>query len=272
MSRYENNLSTLQSRSILYIIEHEAPTMRDKYEVEDYAVSVVEKVEKDFPEVFPVDSDHGKENNPHFSYLAFTFAACAKFAIKVGDLNILEYISILAEVKEGNEKDIHDFGAFGDLFEVLIRCAFMRKKSLVQWSMLSVKSIENADIVSNKYGIIEVGHNGKTLTFGTVFDHMAGNYNAIVYGVFSEEDKKEVYRLCREKQYEKALDYVTSYSVYWANKYDFENDMNSLTRGKGITAKKCGIQIVYNAGKYNAFVNALEEGKLVSLFDTLNRG
>lgn len=271
MARYENSLTTLQARSILYFVENNAPAMRNKYDVESFAFSVVEKMESDFSEVFPTDESNGKENNPHFSYLAFTFAACAKFAIKCGDLNILEYIAILAEVKEGNEKDIHDFGAFGDLLEVLIRCAFMRKKSLVQWSMLSVKSIENADIVSSKYGIIEVGHNGKTLTFGTVFDHMAGNYNSVVYGVFSEDDKKEVYRLCREKQYEKALDYVTSYSVYWSSKYDFENDMNGLTRGKGITAKKCGVQVVYNVGKYNAFVAALEEGKFTSLFDTLNR-
>ena len=270
MARYENSLTTLQARSILYFIEKNAPCMRDKYDVEDFAFEVVEKIEKDYPDVFPVDSASG-DNNPHFSYLAFTFAACAKFAIKCGDLNILEYIAILAEVKEGNEKDIHDFGAFGDLFEVLVRCAFMRKKSLVQWSMLSVKSIENADIVSNKYGIIEVGHNGKTLTFGTVFDHMAGNYNAVVYGVFSEEDKKEVYTLCKNKEYEKAIDYITSYSVYWASKWQFEEDMNNLTRGKGITAKKCGVQVVYNAGKYNAFVNAIEEGKFTSLFEMLNR-
>lgn len=271
MARYENSMSTLQARSLLYFIEKNAPSMRDKYAVEDFAFEVVEKMETEYSDIFPVDSSNGKENNPHFSYLAFAFSACAKFAIKCGDLNILEYIAILAEVKEGNEKDYHDFGAFGDLYEVLIRCAFMRKKSLVQWSMLSVKSIENADIISNKYGIIEVGHNGKTFTFGTVFDHMAGDFTSVVYGVFSDEDKKEVYRLCREKQYEKALDYVTSYSVYWASKYDFENDMNNLTRGKGITVKKCGVQVVYNSGKYDAFLSAMEEGKLTSLFDTLNR-
>lgn len=271
MARYENSISTLQARSILYFIDNNAPAMRDKYEIENFAFSVVEKIEKDFPEMFPVDDSNGKDNNPHYSYLAFTFSACAKFAIKCGDLNILEYISILAEVKEGNEKDIHDFGAFGDLYEILIRCAFMRKKSLVKWSMLSVKSIENSDIISKKYGIIEVGHNGKTLTFGTVFDHMAGDYTSVVYGVFSEDDKKAVYDLCRSKQYEKALDYVTSYSAYWASKYEFENDMNGLTRGKGITVKKCGVQVVYNTGKYDAFLAALEEGKFTSVYEMLNR-
>lgn len=271
MARYENTLTTLQARSILYYIEHNAPAMVTKYDVDDFAFEVVEKMETEYADIFPVDDSNGKKNNPHFSYLAFTFAACAKFAVKSGSLKILDYISILAEVKEGNEKDIHDFGAFGDLYEVLIRCAFMRRKALVKWYFLSVKAIETADMISKKYGIVEVGHNGKTLTFGTVFDHMAGNYTSVVYGVFSEEDKKEVYRLCREHEYEKALDYVTTYSVYWSDKYAFENDMNSLTRGKGITVKACGVQVVYNAGKYNAFLQAIENGVFVSLFDMLNR-
>ena len=186
-------------------------------------------------------------------------------------MTVLEYIAILAEVKENNEKDIHDFGAFGDLFEVLIRCALMRKYSLVKWSMLSVKAINTSDIISKKFGIVEVGHNGKTLSYGNLFDYMAGDYTSIVYGVFTEEDKKEVYNLCKAHKYEKALDYVTSYSVYWASKYQFQEDMDNLTRGKGITAKKCGIQVVYNDGKYNAFINAIEEGNLTSLYETLNR-
>ena len=271
MARYENALTTLQARTIIFFIEKNAPTMRDRYAIEDFTFETVEYMEANFSEVFPIDNSKGKANNPHFSYLAFTFSACAKYAIKTGDLNVLEYIAILAEVKEENEQDIHDFGAFGDLFEVLVRCAFMRKQSLVRWSMLSVKSIETADIISKKYGIIEVGHNGKTLTFGTLFDHMSGDYTSMVYGVFTEEDKKEVYTLCKNKEYEKALDYVTSYSVYWASKYQFEDDMNNLSRGKGITVKQCGVQVVYNASKYNAFISALEEGKFISLYEMLKR-
>lgn len=271
MARYENTLSTLQARSILYYIEHNAPAMTNKYMIEDFAFETVDYMENYFPANFPVNFSGEKSENPHFSYLAFTFAHCAKFAIKCGDLSILEYLSILSEVKEGNEKDIHDFGAFGDLFEILVRCAFMRKINLVKWSALSVKAIDTSDIISSRFGIIEVGHNGKTLSHGTLFDYMAGDYNAVVYGVFSEEDKKEVYALCRNKEYEKALDYICSYSAYWASKYDFQKDMDNLTRGKGITAKGANIQVVYNTGKYNAFVDALEEGKITSLAETLNR-
>ena len=147
----------------------------------------------------------------------------------------------------------------------------MRKKALVRWSMLSVKDIKTADISSKKYGIIEVGHNGKTLTCGTLLDYMSGEYTSVVYGVFSEEDKKEVYALCKNKQYDKAIDYICSYSAYWASKYDFQKDMDSLTRGTGITAKACGIQVVYNEGKYNAFLTALDNGVFKSLAETLNQ-
>ena len=145
----------------------------------------------------------------------------------------------------------------------------MRKIALVRWSMLSVKDIKTSDIISKKFGVVEVGHNGKTLTFGTMFDYMNGDYTSVVYGVFAEEDKKEVYALVREKQYDKAIEYITNYCGYWSNKYDFQSDMDNLTRGKGITAKGANIQVVYNEGKYNAFVNALEEGTITSLADVL---
>ena len=87
---------------------------------------------------------------------------------------------------------------------------------------------------------------------------MAGKYTSVIYGVFSDIDKKTVYEYCKNKEYNKAIDYVCNYSAYWSDKYDCEKDLNNLSRGKGITAKAAGIQIVYNESKYNAFVSALE--------------
>ncbi len=58
----------------------------------------------------------------------------------------------------------------------------------------------------------------------------------------------------------------------WDNKYKFQSDMDNLTRGKGITIKGGSIQVVYNPGKYKAFLNALEEGTFTSLYDILGRG
>lgn len=271
MSRYENSLTTLQARTIAKAVSNYPFSLSDRKEIETAGKNIVKELENLFPAQFPFDDEHGKENNPHFSYIAFAFATCAKEGIKRGQLTVLEYISILASVKEDNEMTLKDFGAFGDLYEILIRCAMMKKYTLVRWSMLSVKAVETSDIISKKFGVVEVGHNGKSLSFGTLFDYMEGEYTSIVYGVFSEEDKKEVYKLCKNQEYEKALDYVTSYSVFWENKYDFQNDMDNLTRGKGIAAKGANIQVVYNPSKYNAFVAALEDGKFISFFETLKR-
>lgn len=261
MARHENTLSTLQARTILSAVRSLSDSLSTREEIEKAAFSVIDSLSKKFPVNFP--------NELYFSFVAFALSACAKEGIKRNELTILDYLSILASVKEENESNISDFGAFGDLFEILVRCAFMRKISLVRWSVLSVKAINTSDITSKRFGVVEVGHNGKTLSFGTLFDYMDGDYNSVVYGVFSEDDKKEVYALCKNKEYEKAIDYIANYSAYWSDKYEFQKDMDNLTRGKGITAKGANIQVVYNEGKYNAFLLALEDGKIKSLSETL---
>lgn len=261
MARHNHSLTTLQARTILSLITSFIGSLITRENIEKAASYVVEHLEKTFPNNFPIIG--------HFSYMAFALSSFAKEGIKRGELNVLDYIAMLASIKEENEETLSDYGAFGDLFEILVRCAFMRRISLVKWSMLSVKDVKTADIISKKFGIIEVGHNGKSLTFGTLFDYMDGDYTSFVYGVFSKEDKKEIYELCKNKEYEKAIDYITSYSAYWENKYDFQNDMDNLSRGKGITVKGADIQVVYNESKYNAFMLALDNGVIKSLKETL---
>lgn len=261
MARYENTLSTLQARTIVSAIHDFPGSLHSRENIEKAALSIVDNLITLFPAQFP--------SADRLSFVAFALSAGAKEGIKRNELTILDYLSMLADIKEGNEQALKDFGAFGDLLEILVRCAFMKKLSLVRWSMLSVKDIKTADIISKKYGIVEVGHNGKSLTFGNMFDYMDGEYTAVVYGVFSDEDKKDVYSLVRNKEYDRAIDYIANYCGYWNNKYAFQHDMDNLTRGKGITAKGSNIQVVYNEGKYNAFVNALEDGKFTSLADAL---
>ena len=262
MARYINAITTLQARTILSVINRYEKPIVSKTDVEKVGKLAVKICLDKFPSVF--------KKTEAKAYIAFSLSATAKEAVKRGDLKVLDYIALLAEVKEENETAINDFGAFGDLYEILIRCAFLRKIALVRWSALSVKDVENNDIESKKFGIMEVGHNGKTLTFGTLFDYMEGKYTSVVYGVFSEEDKTQVYEYCKTKQYDKAIELVTSYSVYWSDKYDFQRDMDNLTTGKGITVKPCGVQVVYNTGKYNAFINAIENGTFTSVYETLN--
>ena len=266
MARYENSVTVLQARTMMEYIETNAPKLWNRETIETFAIETVSAMKDLFPDQFKTETPDDDRK-----FIAFSLSACAKHAIKVGDLSVLNYIALLAEVKQENEKAIKDFGAFGDLFEILVRCALMRKLSLVRWSMLSVKDVNKTDIISKKYGKLELGHNGKTFSFGTMFDYMAGDYTGVIYGMFDDYMKERIYMLCRQHEYENALNYVTSYCALWEDKYDFQRFMDDLTRGKGITAKGANIQVVYNTGKYNAFVEALEQGKMESLYDTLQR-
>ena len=205
----------------------------------------------------------------HFSLIAFILSSLEKKAIDNRKISPVEYLAIFAEVKSENEVIINDFGAFGDLFEVLVRCALVKKLSLLRSSMLYTKASGDNDIISKKLGKLEVGHNGKSFTQGNLFDYMAGDYNAIVYGMFSVDDKEEIYTYCKQKEYEKAIDYVSQYACYWSDKYAFLSDMNNLTRGKGITVKGENIQVVYNDGKYTAFQMAIEAGAFHTLSEIL---
>lgn len=266
MSRYENKLSTLQARTLMSMMDKYSVNFSSIENIRMSASRIVREVETSFPEFFPT------ENDMHYSYLAFTLSGCAKYGVKTGQLKVLEYLAMYAELKEDNETSINDLGAFGDLYEVLIRCAFLKKLSLVRWTALSVKDILSCDMISKKYGKIEIGHNGKTLTFGTLFDYMEGEYESVVYGVFSADEKKAIYDFLKEGEYEKAIATVCANSVYWKSKYSFQHDIDNLTRGKGITVKSGQIQVVFNPGKYNAFIEAIENRIFPSLDETLKNG
>lgn len=263
MSRYENKLSTLQARTLLSMMDEYSVNFSSIENIRMSASRIVREVETTFPEQFPTT------DNLHFSYLAFTLSGCAKYGVKTGRLKVIDFLAMLAEAKEENENSISDYGAFGDLYEILIRCAFLRKLSLVTWSALSVKDVLTCDMVSKKYGRIEIGQNGKTLTFGTLFDYMSGEYDSIVYGVFSPDEKKAIYDFLKERKYDKAIETVCMNSVYWRSKYDFQKDIDGLTRGKGITVKSGQIQVVFNSGKYNAFIDAIENRIFQSLDEML---
>lgn len=266
MSRYENAISTLQARSIVYAVENfSIHPLNNEETITSEAFRLIAFLQETDEKHFPIGNTEEEKHDNIMVFLPFMLSSLARFAIKSGDLTVNEYVSMLSNLKSTNEKERNDFGAFGDLIEILVRCFFMRSLHLVNWSTLSVKAIYENDIESKKYGIIEVGHNGKTLTSGNVFDFMCGKYTSVVYGMFDDMDKKSIYSLCREGNLKKAIDTVSSFMCYWSDKYVFQKDMDNLTRGKGITLKDCGVQVVYNDGKYRAFQNAIDTGMFVTL-------
>lgn len=259
--KHDFALSTLQARTILSVIDLLDASGNTKNEIESAAEKVITFLFETFPNDFSADEIGIMES--------FTLSHIAKKSISNGVLTVFDYIAILADVKRMNETDRNDFGAFGDLYEILVRIALVKKASLIRPSMLTVKAIYQNDVVSKKYGIIEIGHNGKTFTQGTLLDYMAGKYQSVIYGVFEKEDKQAIYEYCIRGQYEKAIEYVSQYSAIWTDKYQFQVDMDNLSRGKGIAKKGDNIQVVYNPSKHTAFLMALEDGRFETLADRL---
>lgn len=254
-------LSTLQARTALSAIKNCTEPLTNEKDIKHAAKVVLFTLIQTFPTVYTIGI-----RKPLF---AFILANIGKKAVKENCISIADYISFLAKQKYVNEKQLSDFGAFGDLFEILVRLALVKNANLINCNMLTVKYTDTCDIISKKYGKLEVGHNGKSFTFGTLFDYMDGDYNGIIYGVFSDMDKREVYNLCYHREIAKAIDYISNYACLWTDKYQFQYDMDNLTKGQGIAHKGENIQVVFNSGKYSAFLLAIENGKFKSLKETI---
>lgn len=192
---------------------------------------------------------------------AFVTSYACQLAVDNGNLSVSEFMAKLAEAKAENYSKLNDKGAIGDLVEILVRLCLIKAK-LRRSCHLHVKEQGRADIVSKRLGVIEVGHNGKSWTQGDLFDFMAGDFEAVIYGMLDDYDTKEIVTYCKGHEYEKAISYVAANFGYWADKYEYQHFMDNLSRGKGVTVKAGEIQTVYNAGKYNAFQDAIENGQI----------
>ena len=261
MMNYSENLTTLQARTLDSMIKMDSTILDSQTVIKRVASIIVNSAIEQFPTIY---NDCNKKR-----YFSFVLFALARKAIKAQTLTVLEYFKILAYVKEENAQTLKDFGAFGDLFEILIRVALLKSLGLVHAEHLSVAQVKRADIITKKYGIIEVGHNGKTWTHATLFDVLAGEYTSVIYGVFDDETQADVYNACKEQNIKLALSIVTAYAVLWTDKQAFYNDMESLTRGKFFTLKSGKIMNQYNVGKHRAFINAIESGMFESLDEIL---
>lgn len=255
-------ISTLAARTALARIEKDTSSLNTVKEIYSTSSRIFKELYHNFPSVYKVDMK--------MSVIAFLLSNVAKKAVKVGDITLGEFMQFLAKHKARIAVQMDDFGAFGDLLEVLVRLSFVQK-NFRNWKMLSVREYGKADIVSSRLGKVEIGHNGKTLSFGTLYDYMEGNYDSMVYGTFSVEDKEEIYKYCIKGQYEDACNYVKEYMCVWENKYQFQHDMDSLSRGKGITLKGECVQVVYNDSKYKAFQDAIESKRFITLKEYLKK-
>ena len=258
MARHNYSINTLQARTLKKATETMNITPENvKIVAMEKTVELTEK----FPSVFSVTEIN--------SYLAFLISECMKKLYTENQISLSEYIKFFAMHKQEMAVNSKDFGAFGDLFELLVRIIIIGNLNLVRATALSVAQFGKSDVVSKKYGIIEIGHNGKTFTEGTCFDYMAGNYTTVIYGVFSDIDKNLIYSLCMEGNVQQAIEEIKKRTAVWTNKYQFQYDMNHLGKNgkeiKALTIKGGNVQMQCTTGIYFNFLEKLENGEFKTL-------
>jgi hypothetical protein len=182
-----------------------------------------------------------------------------------------ECLASYALFKHITSEKLDDFGAFGDTVETCIRIA-CKPAALVTFNDLHVKRQNEIDITIRGEKC-EIGTNGKTFLESEENAPMAGKYEKIVYGVFSNDEKESIFQLLENGNTEKALASILS-MVYVFDKETFYKVMTEKT-GRGSmyqykpTAGKW--QVIYNPSKHAAFLQMVENENIPTLGEYLKK-
>lgn len=251
--KHNNKLTTLQARTIIAIVTSVSLTSNT---IDKLANNIVDNCIVSYPTIYKASDK--------LVYLAFTLSQLYQKAVSDKVITVIEFIQLLAKHKQTMFNVFNDKGAFCDLYEILTRIAFIKNINLVKPFHLYVKQILQVDLISKKYGLIEIGFNGKTLQEGTLFDYMEGRYNTFVYGVIDNYTRDLIVELCINGDIEKAIKILKAYTII-INKYDFIPTLSSYRKGKIIVVKSGKIMVQYNDSLYNCVLNAIDSGDLITL-------
>ena len=180
-----------------------------------------------------------------------------------------DYMQSYATFKANTYEKLSDFGAFADLIETTAHLLVNKQVWRVRLSTLHVSKIGNIDLRLNGQKI-EVGTNGKSWLESTEDDAMNGNFDSVVYGVFSEEEKAMICKLFADGQVKKAIATIANMLYYFENKYEFADFINSVSRSASLVWKSQGyFQTVYNPSKHNAFIRKIEDANIPTFADII---
>jgi hypothetical protein len=183
----------------------------------------------------------------------------------------VDYMQSYATFKANTYEKLSDYGAFADLVETTAHLLVNKKIWRVRLSTLHVSKIGNIDLRLNGQKI-EVGTNGKSWLESTENDPMNGNFTAVIYGVFSEDEKQAICNLFAEGQVKKAIATIANMLYYFEDKYSFADFINSISRSPSLVWKKQGyFQTVYNPSKHGAFIRKVENENVPTFADIIGK-
>jgi len=183
----------------------------------------------------------------------------------------LDCLKEYACFKSMTEQKLNDYGAFGDTLETALRCSVKPEWS-IQWNDLHVARQSKTDLTLR--GVkCEIGHNGKTFSDTDINNPFADYYDMIIYGVFSDNEKHDIYTLLINGQYEKVFEAVQS-MMYVFDKETFFRCMTEKAGRAPMYQYKptagCW-QVIYNPSKYTAFLHMVENEKIPTLGEYLKK-
>ncbi len=254
--KHNKILNTLQKRTINAIVE--STTIDSIDAISKTAANILDALIAENARVFPV-GDYGL-------LIAYTLSRVAQKALESKIISVREYIALFAaeKAKAFYATEHSDYGAFGDLYEILVRLCFLKNINLASKAHLHVAELRKIDLTSKKYGKIEIAQNGKTLQEGTINDYMNGNYTSFIYGVFDAYTQKVIFDYCINGDVENAIKTIKAYSII-CDKYAFIPTLQKYRRGAIITVKSSKVMIQYNASLYNCVIRAIENGDFATL-------
>lgn len=182
------------------------------------------------------------------------------------NLDLFSYIHSYAMFKIESFKRLRDLGAYGDLIETICHLLVNEKIWRVKINNLHVSAIGNLDL---KYkGIkFEVGTNGKTFLDSTELDIMAGKYDGLIYGMFSDEDKRMIDNYVYGKDIFGLIDFVSCKLYVFINKNDFPLFLSSITESKVFRFVNHHYMVVCNNSRCKLFDSAIYDSDFPSLHD-----
>lgn len=184
--------------------------------------------------------------------------------------NWLDYMVNYATFKANTYKRLNDLGAFADLVETSLHLLVCRKEWRIKVKNLHVSAVGKTDIILNGRKT-EVGTNGKTWADSEKYDPMKGPFKAVIYGMFTEEEKDLICNLFITGNVREGLKNIADMTYYFYEKLDFYHFMQfTISKTPTIVWKKAGYyQTVYNGSKHSAFLKGIENEKILSVHEIL---
>lgn len=198
--------------------------------------------------------DMNRNNLPAWKAIsAYIVSYYNLYTAKRDNVSMNTIIANYAEFKKIVYYNCNDYGAFGDLVEVLTRLAIRKNINLAHIADIHVKRAFESDITSSKYGKMEVGTNGKS------FNEPLEKLENIVYGVFSDDDKMMIFDTCINGDVQAAIDAVSEMMYCFTVSQFIETLSEKVGRAKKLKINSRNqLQIIYNDSMMNAFIKYME--------------